>query len=174
MKAILLALAMSVLAMSVLGCAARTPTPAAPPRVHVLPKGWEGSYHDYHYTPAVRVGDTIIVSGIPAGRGDTYEAKVRWMFQQLAVHLEAAGSSLADVVELTSFHVGATDNAAFKAEFEILSRVHHEFFTEHYPAWTAVGTTALLSGEAPVELRAVAIVGSGATARVQSGETEAR
>jgi enamine deaminase RidA (YjgF/YER057c/UK114 family) len=164
MKTTLVAAAISVLA---LGCAAKPPAPVAPSRVHVLPKGWEDSYHKWHYTPAIRIGDTIVVSGIPAGHGDTYEAKVRWMFQQLAVHLEAAGSSLADVVELTSFHAGATDNAAFKAEFEILSRVHHEFFKTHYPAWTAVGTTALLSDGAPVELRAVAIVGTGATARVQ-------
>ncbi len=153
------------------GCAARAappaPAPAAPARVHVLPPGWEGSYDDYHYTPVVRVGDMLIVSGIPAGGGDTYEAKVTWMFEQLAVHLEAAGSSLADVVELTTFHAEPKDSEAFKAEFVILFKVHHTFFPTHYPAWTAVGTTVLFSKGAPVELRAVAIVGSGANPTIQ-------
>jgi len=136
---------------------------ADPPatREHLAPAGWEGSYHDVHYTPVVKVGDMVIVSGIPAARGDTYEAKVRWMFEQLRAHLESAGASMADVVELTSFHTTPRDTAQFREEFEKLKPIHHEFFPDHYPAWTAVGTTALLANGAPIELRAVAIIGSG-------------
>src|SRR5262245_37537275 len=50
----------------------------APVREHLAPSGWEGSYHDLHYTPVVRIGDRVIVSGIPALEGDTEEAKIRW------------------------------------------------------------------------------------------------
>ena len=138
---------------------------AAPSREHFAPRGMERSYHDYHYSPVVRVGDTVIVSGIPAGRGDTYEAKVRAMFESLRAHLATAGATLADVVELTSFHAGATDSATFGAEFARFAPIHHEFFPDHYPAWSAVGTTALLQPGAPVELRAVAVIGSGASPR---------
>jgi len=46
-------------------------------------------------------------------------------------------------------------------------KVHREFFKDHYPAWTAVGTTALYSKDAPMEIRAEAIIGSGARARAQ-------
>jgi enamine deaminase RidA (YjgF/YER057c/UK114 family) len=138
---------------------------AAPTREHLAPPGWEDSYHEWHYTPVLVSGDTVIVSGIPAAVGDTYEAKVRWMFEQLEAHLAAAGTSLADVVELTSFHVQPKSTEEFRAEFAIFAKVHHEYFPDHYPAWTAVGTTALLSGSAPVELRAVAIKGSGASPR---------
>lgn len=136
-------------------------TATEPTREHLAPAGWEGSYHDYHYTPVVKVGDMVIVSGIPAMRGDTYEAKIRWMFEQLKAHLQRAGATLGDVVELTSFHAGPKNTAAFRAEFEQFAKIHHEYFPDHYPAWTAVGTTALLADGAPVEMRVVAMIGSG-------------
>lgn len=34
-------------------------------REHLVPQGWESSYHDIHYSPVVRIGDRVIVSGIP-------------------------------------------------------------------------------------------------------------
>lgn len=145
--------------------AASTTAEPPPTREHLAPPGWEGSYHDWHYSPVVVVGDTIIVSGIPAAVGATYEARIRWMFEQLEAHLQTAGSSLADVVELTSFHVQPKSTAEFRAEFARFAKIHHEFFPDHYPAWSAVGTTALLADGAPVELRAVAIRGSGARPR---------
>jgi enamine deaminase RidA (YjgF/YER057c/UK114 family) len=138
---------------------------AAPPREHLAPPGWEGSYHDIHYSPVVKIGDRVIISGIPASQGATEEDKIRWAFQQMKLHLEAAGASLADVVELNSYHV-ATDHAAFRRHTDIVLRVHHEFFTDHYPAWTATGTTALFSQDAPMEIRAEALIGSGKNARV--------
>lgn len=134
-------------------------------REHLAPAGWEDSYHDIHYTPVLKIGDRVIVSGIPAIRGDTDEAKVRWAFEQLQAHLERAGATMADVVELNSFHV-ARDHAEFRARIEPVLKVHREFFKSHYPAWTAVGTTALFSEGAPMELRAEAIIGSGRRARL--------
>jgi enamine deaminase RidA (YjgF/YER057c/UK114 family) len=151
---------------------AAEPSATAPSRQHLAPRGMEGSYHYVHYSPVVRIGDMVIVSGIPAAGGDTYEAKVRSMFEQLKLHLEVAGASLADVVELTSFHAEATDAASFGAEFARFAPIHHEFFPENYPAWSAVGTTALLQPGAPVELRALAIVGSGRDPRVEIPQPE--
>ena len=133
----------------------------APTREHFARPGHEAAYHDWHYTPVVKVGDLVIVSGIPAGSGNTYEEKVRNMFRSLERHLAAAGARLEDVVELTSYHADATDAASFQAEFRRFAPIHHEFFPSHYPAWSAVGTSALLSPGAVVELRAVAMIGSG-------------
>lgn len=146
----------------------------APTREHFAPPGMEGSYHSWHYSPVVKVGEMVIVSGIPAGDGDSYEDKVRNMFKALQQHLEAAGSSLADVVELTSFHVGATDSASFNAEFARFAPIHHEFFPDHYPAWSAVGTTALLQPGAVVEMRAVAMIGSGQRPRADIPQPKPR
>jgi enamine deaminase RidA (YjgF/YER057c/UK114 family) len=137
----------------------------APSREHLAPPGMERSYHQYHYTPVVRIGDMVIVSGIPASGGVTYEEKVRRMFESLKTHLETAGATLADVVELTSFHAEARDSESFGREFARFAPIHHEYFPDHYPAWSAVGTTALLQPGAPVELRAVAVIGSGRNPR---------
>ena len=141
----------------------------SPTREHLAPAGWDGSYHDLHYTPVLRIGDRVIVSGIPALEGDTDEAKIRWAFQQMEAHLKAAGATMADVVELQSFHV-ATDHDDFRRRIEPVLKVHREFFKDHYPAWTAVGTTALFSKGAPMEIRAEAIIGSGAHAKADIAE----
>lgn len=133
-------------------------------REHLAPAGWEDSYYDIHYTPVVKVGKQVIISGIPAAVGDTEEAKIRWAFEQLRLHLETAGASLADVVELTSFHV-SKDHEDFRARVAPVLKVHGEYFKDHYPAWTAVGTSALFSKDAPMEIRAVAIIGSGRAPR---------
>lgn len=154
---------MPVRLLSCLACVASAQQ--APTREHFAPRGWEGSYHGLHYTPAVRVGDRVIVSGIPAIEGDTDEAKIRWAFQQLQAHLEKAGASMADVVELQSFHV-ARDHDEFRRRVEPALKVHREFFKDHYPAWTAVGTTALLARGAAVEMRVVAMIGSGKNPKV--------
>ena len=69
------------------------------------------------------------------------------------------------MVELQSFHV-AKDHAEFRARIEPVLKVHREVFKDRYPAWTAVGTTALFSPGAPMELRAEAIIGSGTQAKV--------
>lgn len=154
-------LPIACLALLASASALAQPADTAPTREHFAPPGLEAAYHRWHYTPAVKVGDMVIVSGIPAVRGDSYEAKVRDMFEMLRKQLETAGATMADVVELTSYHYGATDSAGFGAEFEKFAPIHHEYFTDHYPAWSAVGTTALLAPGAVVELRAVAVIGSG-------------
>ena len=137
-----------------------------PTREHLAPAGWEDSYHGLHYSPVVKIGERVIVSGIPAGQGKDDEAKARWMFTQLQKHLETAGATLADVVELSSFHV-AKDHAEFRQRIEPVLRVHREFFKDHYPAWTAVATPALYSADASMELRAEAVIGSGRTPKAE-------
>jgi enamine deaminase RidA (YjgF/YER057c/UK114 family) len=133
----------------------------------IVPAGEDRAYDDWHYAPAVRVGDMLYVSGIPAAKGDTYEEKVRNMFERLKRVLAAAGADLTDVVEIQTFHANARDTESFNKEFAVLSKVHHEYFPTFYPAWTAVGTTALLAPGAVLELRAVAAIGSGRNAQVQ-------
>jgi len=45
--------------------------------------------------------------------------------------------------------------------------VHAATFHPPYPAWTAIGNAALLAKDAIVEMRLVAIVGSGKGARIE-------
>ena len=78
--------------------------------------------------------------------------------------LEASGATFADVVELTTFHLEAKDSMQFQAEFQKYMPIHREFFGDHRPAWSPVGTSALLSQRAVVEMRVIAVAGSGAAA----------
>ncbi|MCK7592700.1 Rid family hydrolase [Pseudomarimonas salicorniae] len=145
-----------------------------PSREHLAPPGMEAAYHDWHYTPVLKVGDMVIVSGIPAGRGADYEEKIENMFVALKAHLASAGAEMSDVVELTSFHVLPKDDAAFREEFARFAPIHHRHFPDHYPAWSAVGTTALLAPGAVVELRAVAVIGSGKQPRANIPQPQRR
>jgi enamine deaminase RidA (YjgF/YER057c/UK114 family) len=141
--------------------------PEGPARTIVVPAGSERAYDNWHYAPAVRVGDTVIVSGIPAGGADTYEGKIRNMFERTRKVLAAAGAEMADVVEIQTFHREARDTETFQKEFAEFLKVHQEFFPANYPAWTAVGTTALLAANAPVEMRVLAVIGSGKRTQVE-------
>jgi enamine deaminase RidA (YjgF/YER057c/UK114 family) len=136
-------------------------------KVIIVPPGEDRAYDDWHYAPALRTGDMVIVSGLPAAKGDTYEAKVRNMFERLKRTLAAAGADLSDVVELQTFHANAKDTESFQKEFAELSRIHQEYFPSGYPAWTAVGTTALLAPGAALEMRVVAVVGAGKRTEVR-------
>ena len=151
------------------GCA----TAPVPTKTIVIPAGADAAYDTWHYAPAVRVGDTVYVSGIPAGPGDDYDTRIRNMFARLQRTLEAAGASMEDVVEITSFHKEPKDTASFDAEFERFFAIHKEYFPSGYPASTIVGTTALLAEGAPVEMRAVAVVGAGKHLIVQRAKPPA-
>jgi len=76
------------------------------------------------------------------------------------------------VVELTTFHANARDTGGFQKEFSEFQRIHHEYFPSGYPAWTAVGITALLAPGAALEMRVVAVIGAGK--RLEIKRTAAR
>lgn len=129
-------------------------------RRQIVPPAMQAMYDAYHFAPATRVGDTIWVSGqvgIDADMrpGEGMEAQARLAFQGLKAILEAAGASLADVVELTTFH---TD---LRGDMPAFAKVKDEHFPDRYPSWTAVGVTQLASPAFLVEVRAVAVAGSG-------------
>jgi reactive intermediate/imine deaminase len=110
------------------------------------------------YSQAVRVGDTVYLSGqiplVPETMelvdGDT-EASIRRVFDNLAAVAEAAGGSLADVVKLNVF---LTD----LAHFPLVNQVMADYFAEPYPARAAIGVAALPKGAA-VEMDAVLVLG---------------
>jgi len=110
------------------------------------------------YSQAVRVGDTVYLSGqiplVPATmqmvEGDI-AAQVRQVFENLAAVAKAAGGSLNDCVKV---HVFLTD----LVNFPVVNQVMAEFFTEPYPARAAIGVASLPRG-AQVEVDAIMVVG---------------
>lgn len=115
-------------------------------------------YDTFHYSQATRVGDMIWVSGqvgIDASMtpGKDIEEQAHLAFNALKNILEAAGTNLADVVELVTFHT------ELQADMQAFARVKDQYFPDNYPSWTAVGTTELALPGLRVEIRAVAVAG---------------
>ena len=125
----------------------------------INPPGTEEIYKSWQFSQAVRVGDTVWISGQVGFDenmkvGDGIEEQTRYAIQNLKRVLEAAGGTLSDVVELVTYHTDINEIDGF-------AQAKNEFFTEDYPAHTAVGVTALVIPELLVEIRATAVVGSG-------------
>ena len=91
------------------------------------------------YSPALRVGDFVFVSGQASIDpetheiiGETIEEQTRHALTYIAALLEEAGASLDDVVKVTTFLARAED-------YERFSAVYEEFFrTEPLPARSTV------------------------------------
>jgi reactive intermediate/imine deaminase len=111
------------------------------------------------YSQAVRVGDTIYMSGqIPLDpetmqlvSGDI-EAEIRRVFENLKAVAEAAGASLAQAVKV---NVYLTDLAHFAKVNEVMA----QYCSQPYPARAAVGVAQLPRG-ARVEIEAVLFLGA--------------
>ncbi len=97
------------------------------------------------YSQAVRCGDTVYLSGQigldPATMQlvDGIEAQIHRVFQNLKAVATAAGGSLDHAVKLTVF---LTDLSHFARVNEIMST----YFTQPYPARSAVGVASLPRG----------------------------
>lgn len=122
----------------------------------VVPEGHEETYSRFRFAPALKVGETVYVSGViglgPDGKApeDTVD-EVAALFTQLAATLQAAGATLNDIVDMTSFHV---DMAGIRE----LVEAKHDLIGEPYPAWTAIGCSGLVMPGARVELKATAVI----------------
>jgi reactive intermediate/imine deaminase len=100
------------------------------------------------YSQAVRVGDTVYLSGqIPLDpatmqmvEGD-FAAAATQVFDNLKAVAEAAGGSLADVVKLNVFLVDL-------GTFAIVNEVMERFFSAPFPARAVVQVAALPRGAA--------------------------
>jgi enamine deaminase RidA (YjgF/YER057c/UK114 family) len=100
-------------------------------------------YDKHRYSPAIRSGDLLFVSGQVGSRDDgspepVFEDQVRRAFANLKAILKAAGCTFDDVVDVTTFH---TDP---EAQLETVMAVRTaEIGDPPYPNWTAVGVTWL-------------------------------
>lgn len=112
------------------------------------------------YSQAVRVGDTVYLSGQIPLVPETMElaegnidAQIRRVFENLKAVARAAGGDLGDLVKLNVF---LTD----LGHFPLVNHLMAEYFQEPYPARAAVGVAALPRGAA-VEMDAVLVLDSG-------------
>jgi enamine deaminase RidA (YjgF/YER057c/UK114 family) len=109
----------------------------------VFPPGRQALYEKNRYSPAVKSGGFLFVSGQVGSREDgspepELESQVRRAFENLNAVLGAAGCTFADVVDVTVF---INDP---EQRFERIWAVAQEYWGEApYPNVTAVGVTWL-------------------------------
>lgn len=109
------------------------------------------------YSQAVRIGDTVYLSGqiplVPATgvllEGDI-AAQSRQVFENMTAVCAASGGSLADIVRIGVY---LTD----LADFAVVNAVMAEYFSAPYPARSTVQVSALPRG-AQVEVDAVLVL----------------
>ena len=110
------------------------------------------------YSQAVKVGDTVYLSGQIPLVPQTMQlvegemgAQIRQVFDNLQAVAAAAGGGLVDIVKLNIY---LTDLSHFPLVNEIMAA----YFNEPYPARAAIGVASLPKGAA-IEADAVMVVG---------------
>lgn len=112
------------------------------------------------YSRAVRVGDTVEVTGTVAvdehgntvGINDPYE-QTRFILKKIAGVLERAGAGMKDVVRTRMF---VTDIS----KWEEYGRAHGEFFGDIKPCTSMIEVKGLIDPSYMIEIEATAICGA--------------
>ncbi|MEQ8495958.1 MAG: RidA family protein [Gammaproteobacteria bacterium] len=127
-------------------------------RKDIIPPGMEIIRERFHYSPGVLVDDTLYIAG-QVGRNEKLEvvsgseAQSTQAFENVGRVLAAAGASFDDVVDMVTYHVDMR-------ELQLFMQVKDRFFTNHVPAWTGIGVTALAMPGLLVEIKCVAKLGA--------------
>jgi 2-iminobutanoate/2-iminopropanoate deaminase len=108
------------------------------------------------YSQGIKVGNLVFTSGqlpihpVTGEMPDTIEEQTRMSLENVKRVLEAAGATLQQVIKTTVF---LTDMNHFAA----MNQVYGEFFTEKYPARSAI-EVARLPKDALIEIEAVTMI----------------
>ncbi|SNZ19169.1 Enamine deaminase RidA, house cleaning of reactive enamine intermediates, YjgF/YER057c/UK114 family [Cohaesibacter gelatinilyticus] len=114
------------------------------------------NYEAYGYSPAVRSGGFLFVSGQVGANGEGAAisdpvSQFRQAFANLGGVLEAAGCDFDDIVDITSFHVD------MYTHFDVFAAVKQEIFPSRpFPNWTAIGVVNLADPDLLLEIKAIA------------------
>ncbi len=109
----------------------------------VFPANRHALYEKHGYSPAIRSGDLLFVSGQVGSRLDgspepDFPSQVRQAFANLEAILDAAGCTFDDVVDVTTFHTDPEN------QFPVVMEAKGEAFPQApYPTWTALGVNWL-------------------------------
>ncbi|HEY5720960.1 MAG TPA: Rid family hydrolase [Allosphingosinicella sp.] len=104
------------------------------------------------YADAIVAGDTVYLSGVVVGQrdGESLEAAYEGAYARIDAILKRAGTSWADVVDVTSFHTDVN------AQIQAMSAVQKKYMAGHIPAWTAIDVDRLIPDRGITEIKIVA------------------
>ena len=112
-------------------------------REAIFPANRHALYEEHGYSAAIRSADLLFVSGQVGSRSDgmpepDFERQVELAFENLKATLDAAGCTLDDIVDITTFHTDPEN------QFQTIMAVKQKIFSQPpYPNWTAIGVNWL-------------------------------
>lgn len=112
-------------------------------REPIFPVNRHALYEEHGYSAAIRSGDLLFVSGQVGSRADgtpepDFATQVQLAFDNLKATLAAAGCTLDDLIDVTTFHTDPQN------QFPTIMQIKQSLFPQPpYPNWTAVGVTWL-------------------------------
>jgi enamine deaminase RidA (YjgF/YER057c/UK114 family) len=131
----------------------------------VIPAELEADVEQFHYAPARRVGDFVLLSGIVACNRQPepiseagFQDELRRVFRQMERLLEACDARLADVVELQMFHVFGSERTTLDkaGQLAAMAAIRDEYFPAPYPAAVELEVADLNPHGGLVEIKALA------------------
>jgi reactive intermediate/imine deaminase len=125
-------------------------------RKNIIDPGW-GWDQAFGYNQGARAGNLVFFSGqMPVDREgklvhpDDIRGQTRQVFENIKAVLAAAQLDLDDIMEIVSYHTNMADIAA-------MNEVKAEYLPRDFPAWTALGVTALALPGQMLEIKLVAM-----------------
>ena len=121
----------------------------------ITPPQYESAYREWRMSLGLECSGFVFLTGMTGEQPDgsfstTAETQIRDTFRNVESVLKHGGLSFANVVEMTTYHVGLHEHLS------LFRSVRDEFVVEPYPAWTAVEVLGLVDREALVEIRVIA------------------
>ncbi|QWT22071.1 hypothetical protein KPL74_08700 [Bacillus sp. NP157] len=112
-------------------------------------------FDEWAYAAAVRANGFLFIAGAVGFRADgtipeSVGEQCELAFKRLEEILRLEGLTMADLVEVVSYHV------ELKANLDAFMPVKARHFVRPFPAWTLIGVEALGLPELKVEIRATA------------------
>lgn len=125
-------------------------------RTSIVPPGMQVIHERFRYSPGVKAGNLLFIAG-QVGRDEQLhvveekEAQFAQAFENVKKVLTAAGATFDDVVEMVTYHTDMRD-------LQLFMQVRDRYVTnqERYPAWTAIGATALAMSGLFAEIKCTA------------------
>ncbi len=113
-------------------------------------------FEKFQYSSAVVANGLVFVAGQigldPDGSIPSKpERQFQNAFERLKLILEETGSTMDDLVELVSYHVGSD------MFLEVFTKVKERYVPSPFPTWTILGVSALARPGLIIEIKAVAI-----------------
>ncbi len=125
-------------------------------RTLIIPQQMEALVESAGYVPAVQVGRFVFCAGQVGRDADLNviedpEAQFIACWDNLRAVLAEAGCSFADVVDMTTYHVGLSEHfAAFRT-------VKDRVFPRSMCAWTVLGVSELAKPGLLAEIKCIAV-----------------